>query len=135
MATGVGLVGNEGNELCMFYMCIIILLSLVFFKTVAIFSGTYTLQQLGRSPQKNKNLVTLCLARSNFAPIHLPRRNTPAYGTHHLCVAILTTRYILTGNERRDNETERVDRNGGWRREQFIWATWCLPFVWLALQF
>jgi hypothetical protein len=83
-------------KMCMFYMYIVILLSLVFFKTVAIFSATYTRQQLGRSLQKSEKLVTVCLARSNFAPIHLPRRNTPAYGTHHLCVAILTTRHILT---------------------------------------
>jgi hypothetical protein len=60
--------------------------------TVATVPATYTLQQVGRS------LVTVCLARSNFAPIHLSRRNTPAYGTYHLCVAILTTKHILTDN-------------------------------------
>jgi hypothetical protein len=64
--------------------------------TVATFPATYTLQQLGRSLQKNEKLFNVCLARSNFAPIHLPRRNTPPYGTHHLCVAILTTKHILT---------------------------------------
>jgi hypothetical protein len=66
------------------------------FLTVIIFSATYTLQQLGSSLEKNEKLVTVCLARSNFASIHLPRRNTPVYGTHHLCVAILTTKHILT---------------------------------------
>jgi hypothetical protein len=78
----------------LYVYCYIVIAS--YFLTVATFAATYTLQQLGRSLQKNEKLVTVCLARSNFAPIHLPRRNTPAYGTHHLCVAILTTKHILT---------------------------------------
>jgi hypothetical protein len=53
------------------FIYIVILLLLVFLKTVAIFSAAYTLQQLGRSLQKNEKLVTVCLAQPQF----LPRRN------------------------------------------------------------
>jgi hypothetical protein len=99
MAMKMGWPCIEGNELCVkcvCFICILLYCNRLSFLTIATFPATYTLQQLGRSLQKNEKLVTVCLARSNFAPIHLPRRNTPAYGTHHLCVAILTTEHILT---------------------------------------
>jgi hypothetical protein len=86
----------ERNELCVkcvCFICILLYCYRLYFLTVATFPATYTYSS---SVQKNEKLVTVCLARSNFAPIHLPRRNTPAYGTHHLCVAILTTKHILT---------------------------------------
>jgi superfamily II DNA/RNA helicase len=90
---------NEGNELCkkkcVCFICILLYCNRLCFLTVATFPATY-IQQLARSLQKNERLVTVCLARSNFPPIHLSQRNTPAYGTHHLCVAILTTKHILT---------------------------------------
>jgi hypothetical protein len=61
-------------KMCMFYMCYIIF---SYYLTVAAFPATYTLQKLGRSLQKNEKLFNVCLAQSNFAPIHLSRRNTP----------------------------------------------------------
>jgi hypothetical protein len=77
------------------YCYIVVACIFIIFLTVAIFPATY-IQQLGRSLQKNEKLFTVCLSRSNFALIHLPQRNTPLYGTHHLCVATLTTKHILT---------------------------------------
>jgi hypothetical protein len=87
---------DEGNELCIIYIYIVILLSL---KTVAIFSVTYTLQRLGKSLQKNEKLVTVYLAQPNFAPVTALEKYTCIWNTsfvrrHFKYKAHSDTRYL-----------------------------------------